>query len=49
MLVYYEEFGSIGMAIQHETSLKKWKRKWKLDLIEKANPEWVDLYLRLIG
>jgi len=31
-------------AIQRETSLKRWPRKWKLDLIEKMNPEWDDLY-----
>jgi putative endonuclease len=30
------------MAIQRETSLKRWNRKWKLDLIEKNNPEWID-------
>src|SRR5690242_8794020 len=48
MLVYFEEFGEIGAAIQRETSLKRWNRKWKLDLIEKTNPEWVDLYERLL-
>jgi putative endonuclease len=31
-------------AIQREKSLKKWKRAWKLDLIEKDNPDWEDLY-----
>jgi len=43
-LVYYEEFENIITAIETEKRLKKWKRKWKLDLIEKANPEWRDWY-----
>ena len=49
ILVYFEEFGDIRMAIQRETSLKRWNRKWKLDLIETTNPEWVDLYDRFCG
>ena len=35
-------------AIQREKAIKEWKRAWKLDLIEKANPEWVDLYETLL-
>ena len=46
MLVWYEAHASIVDAIQRETSLKRWPRKWKLDLIEKMNPEWGDLYLK---
>ena|ERR1700680_1171018 len=49
MLVYFEEFGEIGLAIQRETRLKKWKRRWKLELIEKTNPDWKDLYETIIG
>jgi putative endonuclease len=49
MLVYYEEHGDIGFAIQRETSLKRWRRNWKLDLIEKTNPDWLDLYPRICG
>ena len=49
MLVYFEEFTEISSAIQRETSLKRWNRKWKLDLIEKGNPDWFDLYERLNG
>lgn len=45
MLVYYEVFESISLAIQRETSLKRWPRKWKLELIEKLNPDWRDLYV----
>ena len=48
MLVWYEEWALITDAIQHETSLKRWPRKWKLDLIEKMNPDWCDLYWDLL-
>ena len=44
MLVWYETYDMVTDAIQRETSLKRWPRKWKLDLIEKINPEWDDLY-----
>ena len=44
MLVYFERFNNIGLAIHRETRLKKWNRKWKLELIESMNPEWRDLY-----
>jgi Predicted endonuclease containing a URI domain len=43
-LVYFEQFGDIGMAIQRETSLKRWYRSWKHDLIEASNPDWRDLW-----
>jgi len=43
-LVYFEEYGYPAEAIYREKQLKKWKRKWKLDLIEKENPKWNDLY-----
>lgn len=42
-LVYFELSGDINTAIYREKQLKKWQRKWKLDLIEKNNPEWKDL------
>jgi putative endonuclease len=44
MLVYYEIHGNIEAAIQREKQLKKWNRAWKLRLIEKHNPDWVNLY-----
>jgi putative endonuclease len=44
MLVWYEEWPLVSQAIQRETSLKRWPRKWKLALIEKVNPDWQDLY-----
>jgi putative endonuclease len=31
-------------AIQREKQIKEWKRDWKLDLIERTNPAWLDLY-----
>jgi putative endonuclease len=43
-LVYAEEFSDITQAIQRETNLKHWPRRWKIELIEKLNPEWTDLY-----
>ncbi len=46
-LVYVEEHSQIGAAIHREKRLKEWQRKWKLDLIEKDNPNWDDLYEQL--
>ena len=42
-LVYYETTSDISAALQREKQLKKWNRKWKLELIEKKNPDWKDL------
>ena len=42
-LVYYEHFFNIIDAIKREERLKRWNRKWQIDLIEKLNPEWRDL------
>jgi putative endonuclease len=44
MPVHFQEFGDVGLAIDRETRLKKWKRRWKIELIEKTNPDWRDLY-----
>jgi len=43
-LVYFEARVRIDDAIAREKSLKKWRRKWKLQLIEGTNPDWRDLY-----
>ncbi|KOR36019.1 MULTISPECIES: GIY-YIG nuclease family protein [Planktothricoides] len=43
-LVYYEVFNSIESAINREKQIKKWRREWKINLIEKDNPKWDDLY-----
>ena len=42
-LVWYEEYPLYADAIQRETSIKRWKREWKLALIEGTNPDWDDL------
>ena len=42
-LVWYEEHSSRDSASFHERRMKKWNRSWKLDLIEKHNPDWRDL------
>lgn len=47
-LVYYEETGNVMSAITKEKQLKKWNRQWKINLIEKLNPEWKDLYFEII-
>ena len=43
-LVHYEVFEDIQNAIHREKRLKKWNRRWKIDLIEAGNPRWDDLY-----
>ena len=47
-LVYYETTEDISSAIKREKQIKKWKRKWKIELIENKNPNWRDLYFDLI-
>lgn len=42
-LVYFEQTESMETAIAREKQLKKWNRAWKIELIEKENPEWKDL------
>jgi putative endonuclease len=43
-LVYFEVHGDAASAIQREKQLKKWRRTWKIQLIEERNPQWRDLY-----
>ena len=43
-LVWYEQTDSIESAIVREKQIKKWKRDWKIELIESGNPQWKDLY-----
>lgn len=43
-LVYFEQFEDIENAILREKQLKKWNRNWKIQLINKKNPDWKDLY-----
>ncbi len=47
-LVWYEPHERMDTAIAREKAIKEWKRKWKLELIEKANPQWRDLYTDLL-
>lgn len=47
-LVYFEQFEDINEAILREKRIKKWKRNWKIKLIEKDNPEWEDIYHEII-
>lgn len=48
-LVWYEQHGSMESAICREKALKKWRREWKLDLVETSNPEWRDLWDEILG
>ena len=48
ILVYYEVHDSAESAITREKRIKKWKRAWKLRLIEEKNPDWRDLYGEII-
>ena len=43
-LVWFEMHSTMESAISREKALKNWKRAWKLELIETANPDWRDLY-----
>jgi len=43
-LVYYEVYDEIEEAIKREKQLKNWHRDWKIELINKQNPHWEDLY-----
>jgi putative endonuclease len=43
-LVWYEVYDRIDEAIAREKDIKKWRRAWKIRLIEEMNPEWADLY-----
>ena len=47
-LVYFEQTTDIYSAMVREKQMKKWYRKWKIELIEKANPGWRDLYYDLV-
>lgn len=47
-LVYYELHEQMLTAIEREKQLKKWNRQWKINLIEKTNPSWKDLWEELL-
>jgi putative endonuclease len=48
-LVYYELHASMAEAIRREKRMKKWNRAWKIELIEKGNAEWQDLWSAING
>jgi putative endonuclease len=48
-LVYFEVHDNVDEAIKREKRLKRWNRAWKIELIEKDNPQWRDLYGELCG
>ena len=43
-LVWYESHETMESAISREKAIKEWKRAWKIELIEKGNPNWADMY-----
>jgi len=48
LLAWLEEFADVREAILREKRIKKWNRAWKLELIEKDNPDWGDLFARMV-
>lgn len=48
-LVYYELVDDMEAAILREKQLKKWRRAWKIELIERSNPDWKDLWPEIVG
>ena len=49
LLVWYEQHETAYSAITREKQIKKWKRAWKIKMIEQINPYWNDLYRSIIG
>ena len=47
-LLWFDSTNSIEAAITKEKQIKNWKRQWKVEMIEKDNPDWVDLYPSLL-
>ena len=47
VLVWFEEFADVHDAIRREKQIKKWRRAWKIEMIEKFNPTWQDLFLQI--
>jgi putative endonuclease len=48
-LVWFEQHETMESAIAREKAMKKWRRDWKLNLIEAANPQWGDLYSEIVA
>lgn len=49
LLVYFEQHLTMDEAILREKRIKKWKRQWKINLIEERNPDWLDLWEEING
>ena len=49
MLVWFEQTDDVNSAIAREKQLKNWHRQWKIDLIAKQNPSWLDMYESIVG
>jgi putative endonuclease len=47
-LVWFEEYGDVRDAIVREKRIKKWNRAWKIELLEKTNPTWQDLFSEIV-
>lgn len=47
-LVFFEAHDEVRSAIQSEKTMKEWKRVWKVELIERQNPDWLDLYSKIV-
>ena len=48
-LVWFENYDNVVEAIMWEKRIKHWRRSWKIQLIEKTNPKWDDLYILLVS
>ena len=48
-LVYFERYDQVEFAIQREKTMKHWPRAWKINVIERDNPRWIDLWDSLSG
>ena len=48
-LIWFEMHSDMRAAITREKQLKKWNRKWKIRLIEESNPDWSDLYSKILS
>ena len=48
-LVWFEQHDTVESAITREKRIKKWRREWKLDLIERSNPYWNDRWPEVVG
>jgi putative endonuclease len=49
LLVWFEMHGTMEDAIRREKQIKEWRRAWKIELIGKTNPHWLDLFAELCG